>query len=104
MHNFKKYDIDILDEFKVFENSKIPSNIIPEQSVCMDCQTALSNHVEVCGNVRIFTMQGMVTGFNSFGKKCSICELYYQHQGWNYGIHKYNDRLFLGFDVCLYLK
>ena len=49
-------------------------------------------------------MQGMVTGFKSYVKKCSICELYYRYQGWNYGIHNYNDRLFLGFDVCLYLK
>ena len=37
-------------------------------------------------------------------KKCSICELYYRYQGWNYGIHNHNDRLFSGFDACLYLK
>ena len=46
----------------------------------------------------------MVTGFKTYVKKCSICELYYRYQSWNYGIHNYNDRLFLGFDVCLYLK
>ena len=104
LHNFKKYDIDLLGNFKFFEKSKIPSNITPEESVCIDCQTPLSNPVKVCDNVRVFTMQGMVTGFKSYVKKCSICELYYRYQGWNYGIHNYNDRLFLGFDVCLYLK
>ena len=46
----------------------------------------------------------MVTSFKSFVKKYSICELYYRYQGWNYGIYNYNDHLFLGFDVCLYLK
>ena len=86
LHNFKKYDADVLDDFKDFEN-KIPSNIIPEESVCIDCQTPLSNPVKVCDNVRVFTMQGMVTGFKSFVKKCSICELYDPYQG----IHKYND-------------
>ena len=104
LHDFKKYDIDLLGNFKVFEISKIPSNITPEESVCIDCQTPLSNPVKVCDNVRVFTMQRMVTGFKSYVKKCNICELYYRYQGWNYGIHNYNDRLFLGFDVCLYLK
>ena len=103
-HNFKKYYIDLLGNFKFFEKSKIPSNITPEESVCIDCQTPLSNPVKVCDNVRVFTMQGMVTGFKSYVKKCSICELYYRYQGWSYGIHNYNDCLFLGFDLCLYLK
>ena len=104
LHNFKKYDIDLLGTFKIFEKSKIPSNIKPEKSLCIDCQTPLSNPVKVCENMLVLTMQGMVTGFKSYVKKCSICELYYRYQGWNYGIHNYNDRLFLGFDVCLYLK
>ena len=103
LHNFKKYDIDPLGNFKVFE-SKIPSNIAPKVSVCIDCQTPLSNPIKVCDNVCVITVQGMVTAFKSYVKKCNICELYYRYQGWNYGIHNYNDRLFLGFDVCLYLK
>ena len=77
LHNFKKYDIDLLVNFKIFEKSKIPSNITPEESVCIDCQTPLSNLVKFCDNVRVFTMQGMVTRFKSYVKKCSICELYY---------------------------
>ena len=56
LHNFKKYDIDLLGNFKISEKSKIPSNITPEESVCIDCQTPLSNHVKVCDNVRVFTM------------------------------------------------
>ena len=43
LHNFKKYDIDLLGNFKISEKSKIPSNITPEESVCIDCQTPLSN-------------------------------------------------------------
>ena len=56
LHNFKKYDIDLLGNFKISEKSKIPSNITPEESVCIDCQTLLSNHVKVCDNVCVFTM------------------------------------------------
>ena len=63
LYNFKKQDADILDDFKIFENSKIPSNIIPEESVCIDCQTPLSNSVKVCDNVLAFVVQGMVTGY-----------------------------------------
>ena len=55
-HNFKKYYIDLLGNFKFFEKSKIPSNITPEESVCIDCQTPLSNPVKVCDTVRVFTM------------------------------------------------
>ena len=33
LHNFKKYDIDLLGNFKIFEKSKIPSSITPEESV-----------------------------------------------------------------------
>ena len=68
LHNFKKYDIDLLGNFIFFEKSKIPSNITPEESVCIDCQTPLSNPVKVCDNVLVFTMQGMVTGFKSYVK------------------------------------
>ena len=77
LHIFKKFDIDLLGNFKVFEKSRIPSNITPEESVSIDCQTPVSNPVKVCDNVRVFTMQGMVTGFRSYVRKCSICELYY---------------------------
>ena len=68
LHNFKKYNIDLLGNYKVFEKRKTPSNIIPEESVCIDCQTPLSNPVKVCDNVRVLTMQGMVTGFKSYVK------------------------------------
>ena len=30
LHNFKKYDLDLVGNFKIFEKSKIPSNITPE--------------------------------------------------------------------------
>ena len=76
LHSFKKYDADILDDFKVFQKSKTTRNIIPEESVCIDCQTHLSNPVKVWDNVRVFTMQVMVTGFKSFVKICSIFELH----------------------------
>ena len=46
----------------------------------------------------------MITGFKSYVRKCNICELYFRYQGWNYGIHNYNDRFIFQFDVCLYLK
>ena len=69
LHDFKKYDIDLLCNFKVFEKSKIPSNITPEKNICIDCQTHFSNPVKVCDNVRVFTMRGIVTGFKSYAKK-----------------------------------
>ena len=63
LHNFKKYDADILGDFNVLQKSKIPSNIITEENVCINCQTPLSNPVKVCGNMRVFTMQ--IMGFFS---------------------------------------
>ena len=68
LHNFKRYEINLLGNFKVFEKSKMPSNTIPEESVCINCQSSLSNLVKVCDNVRVFTIQGIVTGFQSYEK------------------------------------
>ena len=48
---------------KIFVKSKILSNMIPEENVCIDCQTPLSNTFKVSDNVCVITMQGVVTGF-----------------------------------------
>ena len=103
LHNFKKYDIDLLGNFKIFEKSKIPSSKTPEESVCIDCQTPLCNSIKACDNVHVFTMQGMVTGFKSYVKNVVFVD-YIIDTKVGAMVYNYNDRLFLGFDVCLYLK
>ena len=50
------------------------------------------------------TLQGLLENYKSFVKKCIRCGHFYRYQESCHGIHNYDDRIFLGNDVCLYLR
>ena len=50
------------------------------------------------------TLQGLFENYKSFVNKCIRCGHFYRYQESCHGIHNYDDRLFLGIDVCLYLR
>ena len=50
------------------------------------------------------TLQGLFENYKSFVKKCIRCGHFYRYQESCHGVHSYDDRLFLGIIVCLYLR
>ena len=47
---------------------------------------------------------GLFGNCESFVKKCIWCGQFYRYQESCHGIHNYDDRLFPGIDVCLFLR
>ena len=48
--------------------------------------------------------QGVFKDYISYVEQCLFCGHFYQYQTCIHGIHNYDDRFFMGIDVCLFLK
>ena len=57
----------------------------------------------VIENVKIVTFQGY-KDYNSYVKQCKLCKHHYRYRTTIHGIHNFDDKLFLGIDICLYLR
>ena len=100
----KEYEKDQLNAYRTFNQSAVPANILPLEEICHLCCGDLSKPLSVSTNAKIMTLQGLFENYKSFVKKCIRCGHFYRYQKSCHGIHNYDDRFFLGIDVCLYLR
>ena len=68
------------------------------------CNATLSNPIKVSENVIVVTFQGALKDYINYVKQCLFCEHFYRDQACIHGIHNYDDRFFMGIDVCLFLR
>ena len=104
LRQFKTYNKEEVHNHRVFAKQKVPQHIIPIEQICHLRKTQLSNPITVTNNAKVVTLQGVFHNFKSFVKKCFQCGHFYRYQESNHGIHNYDDRFFIGIDICIYLQ
>ena len=82
----------------------VPRNLIPLKEKCNLCHATLSNPIKVSENVIVVTFQGVFKDYISYVKQCLFCGHFYRYQTCTHGIHNYDDRFFVGIDVCLFKR
>ena len=100
----KEYEKDQLKAHRTFNQSAVPANILPLEEICHLCCGDLSKPLSVSNNAKIMTLQGLFENYKSFVKKCIRCGHFYRYQEPCHGVRNYDNQLFLGIDVCLYLR
>ena len=104
IHKKKKYDGHQLQHFRIFNKSLLPGKFVPIETMCHLCKQRLSKSILVSKQVKVFTLQGLLDGYESYVKKCNGCSIYYRYQEYTHGVHNFDDHLFMGLDVCMYLR
>ena len=100
----QSYKKQNLKEHNTFNKKHVPTNLVPIIENCHICHLELSKPIKVSENVVTVTFQGIYKDYNSYLKQCKLCKHYYLYQTTILGIHNFDDKLFLGIDICLYLR
>ena len=104
LRQFRTYNKEEVHNHRVFVQQEVPQHIIPIEQICHLCKTQLSNPITVTNNAKVVTLQGVFHNFKSFVKKCFQCGHFYRYQESNHRILNYDDRFFIGIDICIYLQ
>ena len=87
----KEYEKGQLKAYRTFNQSAVPTNILPLEEMCHLCCGNLSKLLSVSTNAKIMTLQGLFENYKSFVKKCIRCGHFYRYQESCHGIHNYDD-------------
>lgn len=49
-------------------------------------------------------MECIISDVLVYAKICPKCRTTYRYQEWSEGLHNFNDSVFLGLDVCCFLR
>ena len=104
MRDQQFYKSEAVKDHNIFKKEVVPRNLIPLQKRCHLCNATLSNPIKVSENVIVVTFQGAFKDYISYVKQCLFCKHFYRYQACIHGIHNYDDRFFMGIDVCLFLR
>ena len=78
--------------FRILNKSLLPGKFVPIETMCHLCKQRLSKAILV------------LDGYESYVKKCNGCSIYYRYQEYTHRVHNFDDHLFHGLDVCMYLR
>ena len=98
------YKSEAVKDRNIFKKEIVPRNLILLQEKCHLCNPTLSNPIKISENVIVVTFQGVFKDYISYVKQCLFCGHFYRYQTCIHGIHNYDDRFFMGIDVCLFLR
>ena len=104
MRDQQFYKSEAVKYRNIFKKEIVPQNLTPLQKKCHLCNATLSNPIKVSENVIVVTFQGAFKDYISYVKQCLFCEHFYRYQTCIHAIHNYDDRFFMGIDVCLFLR
>ena len=82
--------------------SIIPSLFTPKETNCHKCGLHLKD-IMYTKNGKIFTRTKIIKDVRVVVRKCENCVVFYRYQETTHGVHNFNDKFFIGLDVCLYL-
>ena len=80
-----------------------PTELHPIEITCYLCNTQLVEEL-VTSKGNIITKRGPLNNVKVFQKKCTSCEMVYNYQEYEDGVHNFNNVLILSLELCLHLR
>ncbi|XP_062600986.1 uncharacterized protein LOC134262628 [Saccostrea cucullata] len=77
--------------------------LYPSEDMCHRCNGGLASELAKHKS-KIVHLNKIIPDVAVYHKICPRCNTKYRYQEWSNGIHNYNDSLFLGLDVCLFIR
>ena len=86
----------------LFQPSKINkiSKLIPKETVCYLCNSPLTSPQLITESGSILQIDCLTKNATTYFKKCLNCEVCYQYQEHEDGIHNFNDIFLISIEVC----
>ena len=104
MRDQKLYKREAVKYHNKFKKEIFPRNLTPLQEKCHLRNATISNPIKVSEKCFVVTFHGVFKDYISSVKQCLFCGHFYRYPTCIHGIHNYDDRFFVGIDVCLFLR